>query len=77
MAAAFIQSCLVFLKSDFRSTRQLAAHPRSLAGLKQCMLALGLKRGWVVSTAPEHRMLLPGIEQIPWSAVVSGKVDLF
>lgn len=41
------------------------------------MLDLGLKRGWVVNTAPERRMLLLGIEQIPWSAVVSGKVDLF
>ncbi|MCC6939250.1 MAG: ATP-binding protein [Flavobacteriales bacterium] len=51
--------------------------PRSLAGLKQCMLDLGLKRGWVVNSATERRMLLPGIEQIPWSAVVSGKVDLF
>ncbi len=51
--------------------------PRSLAGLKQCMSDLGLKRGWVVNTSEERRMLSPGIEQIPWSAVVAGEVKLF
>lgn len=51
--------------------------PRSLAGLKQCMRDLGLKRGWVVNTAEEQRMLSPGIEQVPWSAIVAGEVDLF
>jgi predicted AAA+ superfamily ATPase len=47
------------------------------AGLRQCMTDLGLKRGWVVNTAEERRMLSPGIEQIPWSAIVAGDVDLF
>ena len=51
--------------------------PRGLAGLKQCMSDLGLKRGWVVNTADERRMLSPGIEQVPWSAIVSGEVTLF
>lgn len=51
--------------------------PRSLAGLKQCMSDLGLKRGWVVNTAEERRMLAPGIEQVPWSAIVAGEVKLF
>jgi predicted AAA+ superfamily ATPase len=51
--------------------------PRSLAALKQCMSDLGLKRGWVVNTSEERRMLAPGIEQIPWTSIVSGEVDLF
>ena len=51
--------------------------PRGLAGLKQCMSDLGLKRGWVVNTAEERRMLSPGIEQIPWSEIVAGDVKLF
>jgi predicted AAA+ superfamily ATPase len=51
--------------------------PRSLAGLKQCMSDLGLKRGWVVNTAEERRMLSPGIEQVPWSAIEAGEVKLF
>lgn len=33
------------------------------AGLRQCMIDLGLKRGWVVNTAEERRMLAPGIER--------------
>lgn len=51
--------------------------PRSLASMKQCMSDLGLKRGWVVNTAQERRMLTPGIEQVPWSAIVAGEADLF
>lgn len=47
------------------------------AGLRQCMNDLGLKRGWVVNTSKERRMLAPGIEQVPWSAVVAGEVKLF
>lgn len=51
--------------------------PHSLRGLQQCMLDLGLKRGWVVNTAGERRMLAPGIEQVPWSAITAGEVRLF
>ncbi|MBV6403269.1 MAG: ATP-binding protein [Flavobacteriales bacterium] len=51
--------------------------PRSLAGLKQCMKDLELKRGWVVNTAAEHRMLAPGIEQVPWRMIEAGEVALF
>jgi predicted AAA+ superfamily ATPase len=47
------------------------------AGLRQCMSDLGLKRGWVLNTSTERRVLSPGIEQIPWSAIVSGEVKLF
>jgi uncharacterized protein len=49
----------------------------SLAGLRQCMKDLGLKRGWVVTSGREGRMLSPGIELVPWERVVSGRVDLF
>jgi hypothetical protein len=41
------------------------------------MSDLGLKRGWVVNTAEERRMLSPGIEQVPWQAIVAGEVKLF
>jgi hypothetical protein len=51
--------------------------PRGLAGLKQCMIDLGLKRAWVVNTAEERRMLAPGIEQVPWEAIVRGEAVLF
>lgn len=51
--------------------------PRSLAGSGQCMSDLGLKRAWVMNTAEERRMLAPGIEQVPWSAIVAGEVKLF
>jgi len=49
----------------------------ALAGLRQCMKDLGLRRGWVVTTAREGRTLSPGIELVPWEEIVSGRVDLF
>jgi len=33
--------------------------PRSLAGLRQCMKDLGLRRGWVVTSGREARTLSP------------------
>jgi predicted AAA+ superfamily ATPase len=48
-----------------------------LAGLRQCMSDLGLRRGLVVTTGRERRQLAPGIELVPWEDVVSGKVELF
>jgi hypothetical protein len=48
-----------------------------VAGLRQCMKDLGLRRGWVVSTAPERRRLSPDIELIPWAEVAAGQVELF
>lgn len=48
-----------------------------LAGLKQCMSDLGLRRGLVVTTGRERRQLTPGIELVPWEDVVSGTVELF
>jgi predicted AAA+ superfamily ATPase len=50
---------------------------RSIAGLRQCMKDLGLRRGWVVTSAREVRALSPGIDLVPWERVVSGEVELF
>jgi predicted AAA+ superfamily ATPase len=49
----------------------------SSAGLRQCMKDLGLRRGWVVTTAHEGRALSPGIELVPWERIASGRVDIF
>jgi len=54
-----------------------AVNQYAVAGLRQCMKDLGLKRGWVISTASERRRLSPGIEIVPWSEIASGKVELF
>jgi hypothetical protein len=48
----------------------------SLAGLRQCMKDLSLKRGWVVCGAHERRMLGSGIEVVPWQDVAVGRVDM-
>ena len=49
----------------------------SIAGLRQCMKDLGLKRGWIVSTAKERRRISAGIEIIPWAEIAAGEVKLF
>ena len=49
----------------------------ALAGLRQCMKDLGLRRGWVVTTAKERRRLSADIEIIPWTEVASGHIELF
>jgi predicted AAA+ superfamily ATPase len=49
----------------------------SLAGLRQCMKDLDLRRGWCVSSAREGRALSPGIDLVPWERVASGEVELF
>jgi predicted AAA+ superfamily ATPase len=48
----------------------------ALAGLRQCMKDLSLKRGWVVCTATERRAIGNGIEIIPWRDVASGNIEL-
>ena len=48
----------------------------AVAGLRRCMKDLGLRRGWIVTTAPDKRRLSAGIEIIPWSDVASGLVEL-
>ena len=54
-----------------------AVNHHAVAGLRQCMKDLGLRRGWVISTARERRRLSPGIELIPWTEIASGRLDLF
>jgi hypothetical protein len=49
----------------------------AVAGLRQCMKDLELRRGWVVTTARERHRLSGGIEIIPWEDVASGRVELF
>ncbi len=50
--------------------------PRSLAGLRQCMSDLGLKRGFVIHTGDERRSVGSSIELVPWGEVREGKIDL-
>lgn len=50
---------------------------RSVAGLRQCMKDLGLKRGWVITNGNERRKLSNEIEVLPWKMVANGEVDLF
>lgn len=54
-----------------------AVDHHALAGLRQCMQDLGLRRAWVVSTARERRQLTPGIEVIPWDEIVANQPALF
>jgi predicted AAA+ superfamily ATPase len=49
----------------------------AVAGLRQCMKDLGLRRGWVVTTATERRRISPKIEIIPWAEVVAGQIEFF
>jgi predicted AAA+ superfamily ATPase len=49
----------------------------AIAGLRQCMKDLGLRRGWVVATATERRRMTAGIEIVPWADVAAGAVKLF
>ena len=50
--------------------------PRALAGLRQCMADLSLKRGFVVTTGRERRSVGRSIEIVPWEAIARGDVDL-
>lgn len=47
----------------------------AVAGLRQCMKDLSLKRGWVVCSATEPRTIGRGIEVVPWAQVQRGEVD--
>jgi len=49
----------------------------AVAGLRQCMKDLGLRRGWIVTTARERRQMSAGIEIIPWAEVAAGQLKLF
>ena len=50
--------------------------PRSLAGLRQCMSDLGLRKGFVVYSGAERRSVTSAIELIPWAAIARGDFDL-
>jgi hypothetical protein len=54
----------------------VAVGPREVAGLRQCMTDLGLRRGFVVYGGDEPRRLGGGIELLPWAAVARGEIDL-
>ncbi len=53
-----------------------AVEPRALAGLRQCMADLSLKRGFVITTASERRSIGRSIELVPWDAIARGEVNL-
>lgn len=50
--------------------------PRSLAGLRQCMADLGLKRGYVVYGGRERRAIGDSIELLPWPAIARGEIEI-
>jgi predicted AAA+ superfamily ATPase len=54
-----------------------AVDRHAVAGLRQCMKDLGLRRGWVITTARERHRLSADIEIIPWNDVASGRIELF
>ncbi|MBI2317132.1 MAG: DUF4143 domain-containing protein [Betaproteobacteria bacterium] len=54
-----------------------AVDRHSIAGLRQCMADLGLRRGGVVTTARERRRFSADIEIIPWEEIAAGEVRLF
>ena len=54
-----------------------AVDQRSIAGSRQCMKDLGLKRGWVITSGTGRRMLSPDIEVVPWKEIAAGEIDLF
>ena len=47
----------------------------SLAGLRQCMADLGLKRGFAVTMGAERRDAGRGIEILPWREIASGDFE--
>lgn len=54
-----------------------AVDHRSVAGLRQCMADLGLKRGFVITSGTERRTIAPGVEMLPWHSVAEGDIELF
>ncbi len=53
-----------------------AVDPRSLAGLRQCMADLSLRRGYVVTTGEERRSIGEAIELLPWRTLARGEVGI-
>lgn len=54
-----------------------AVDHRGIAGLRQCMKDLGLKRGWVITSGTERRTVVTGVELVPWQELAAGKIRLF
>lgn len=54
-----------------------AVNQYTVAGLRQCMKDLSLKRGWVICSAKERRTIGTNIEIIPWMDVARGQVEFF
>lgn len=52
-----------------------AIDPRRLAGLRQCMADLGLRRGWVVTTGNDRTRLGRDIEIVPWKQIANPGFD--
>ncbi len=50
-----------------------AVDPRSLAGLRQCMQDLSVRRAWVVCHAEEAMEIGRGIGIVPWRDVAAGR----
>lgn len=46
---------------------------RGIAGLRQFMKDLDVRKGWVISTTSERRKIGRGIEIVPWLKVVRGE----
>jgi predicted AAA+ superfamily ATPase len=53
-----------------------AVDARALAGLRQCMSDLGLKRGFVIYGGDERRSIGGSIELLPWQAIARRELDL-
>jgi hypothetical protein len=53
-----------------------AVNQYDVAGLRNCMKDLGLRRGLVIATAKERRRLSSTIEIVPWSEVAAGNIEL-
>jgi hypothetical protein len=53
-----------------------AVQGRDVAGLRQCMKDLGLRRGIVVANATERRTIGRDVEVVPWQAIVHRTAEL-
>jgi hypothetical protein len=52
-----------------------AVDRHGIAGLRHCMSDLGLREGFVISSAREPRSIGAQIQVVPWADVVQRKVD--
>ncbi len=52
-----------------------AVDRHGVAGLRQCMQDLGLRRGYVIANTPERHSIGAEIEVVPWADVIGRRVD--